>query len=56
MKGTVISYISDNPPRSYRMHDVPNVYDLSAINTQVQKERKDAPTKAHLGWYSSLSS
>jgi hypothetical protein len=58
--GYVISYIYDLPgvegevvndmPRAYRQHQVPNIHDDEAIDTQVRNERGDVPTGTRIEW------
>ena len=60
MKGCVFSYIYDIPgvdgevvndmPREFRQHDVPDVYNVEAINAQVRGDRPDVPVYSFLTW------
>lgn len=60
MKGYVISYIYDLPgvdgevvddmPRSYRQHEVPDIYDKEAIDAQIRNERTDVPLGSYVEW------
>lgn len=60
MKGYVISYIYDVPgvegevvndmPRSYRQHEVPDLYDTEAVTHQVLEERTDVPEGSFVDW------
>jgi hypothetical protein len=60
MSGTVISYVYDVPgvngeyvddmPRSFRQHEVANIYDSEAITAQVRAERTDVPDGSFVDW------
>jgi hypothetical protein len=61
MKGTVISYVYDVPgvdgevvndmPRSFRQHEVANIYDSEAITAQVRAERTDVSAGSIVDWW-----